>query len=72
MSALGLGCVKNAKALERDRRTYSSMTVPALKLASAFNLEDELKNVILSCFDLSRFYPARTGARDLLRRQHHS
>src|SRR5437879_9511970 len=37
MSAQGLGCVT---PLERDRRSYSSTTVLALKLASAFNLDD--------------------------------
>src|SRR5215467_11776303 len=47
MSPLGSWPCENAKTLERDRRSYSSKTVLALKLASAFNLEDELKNVIL-------------------------
>ena len=38
---------ENATPLKRDRRSYSSTTVLARKLASAFNLDDELKNVIL-------------------------
>lgn len=46
MSALGLGC-ENARTLERDRRSYSSKPVLRLKLAKAFNFEDELKNAIL-------------------------
>jgi hypothetical protein len=41
---------KNTKTLERDRRSYSSKTVLALKLANAFNLDDELTNVILVVF----------------------
>lgn len=36
--------------LERDRRSHSSKTIVALKLATAFNLDDELKNVILVVF----------------------
>jgi hypothetical protein len=36
--------------LEFARRTYSSETVLALKLASVFNLDDELKNVISVVF----------------------
>jgi len=39
---------KNAKALEGDRRNYSSKTVLALKFASAFTSESELRNVILA------------------------
>src|SRR3569833_1002129 len=56
MFALGLGCVKNAKALERDRRSYSSKIVLGLKLASAFNFDDELKNVILVVFRSFGFF----------------
>jgi len=36
--------------LEGDRRNYSSKTVLALKIASAFTSESELKNVILAAF----------------------
>ena len=53
-SALGLGCVKtrswlckNAKTLNRDRRSYSSKTALVAQRASEFNLEIELKNIIL-------------------------
>ncbi|OKO66911.1 hypothetical protein AC630_41080, partial [Bradyrhizobium sp. AS23.2] len=40
----------NPKTLERDRRTYSSKIVLALRLAGAFNLDGELKNAILVVF----------------------
>ena len=36
MSALGLGCAKNAKTLNRDRRNYSSKTALVAQLASEF------------------------------------
>ena len=38
---------KNAKTLNRDRRSYSSKTALVVQLASEFNLEVELKNIIL-------------------------
>ena len=38
---------ENAKALNRDRKSYSSKTVLVAERASAFNLEIELKNIIL-------------------------
>ena len=38
---------ENAETLEHDRRSYSSKIVLALKLASALNLDDKLKNEIL-------------------------
>lgn len=38
---------ETARTLECDRRNYSSKPVLGLKLASAFNFDDELKNVIL-------------------------
>ena len=37
---------KNAKMLNRDRRSYSSKTVLVAQRASGFNLEIELKNII--------------------------
>jgi hypothetical protein len=46
---------ENTKTLERDRKSYSSETVLTLKLASAFNLDDELKNVILVVFQSFAF-----------------
>ena len=41
---------KNAKTLNRDRRNYSSKTALVAQLASEFNLEVELKNIILVAF----------------------
>ena len=38
---------KNAKTLNRDRRSYSSKTDLVAKRATEFNLEIELKNIIL-------------------------
>jgi hypothetical protein len=38
---------ENAKTLNRDRRSYSSKTVLVAQQASGFNLEIELKNIIL-------------------------
>jgi hypothetical protein len=38
---------ENAKTLNRDRRSYSSKTVLVAQSASGFNLEIELKNIIL-------------------------
>ena len=38
---------ENAKTLNRDRRSYSSKTVFVAQRASGFNLEIELKNIIL-------------------------
>src|SRR6476660_10092116 len=38
---------ENAKTLNRDRRSYSSRTVLVAQRASGFNLEIELKNIIL-------------------------
>ena len=47
---------EKAKTLERDRRSYPSKTVLWLKLASAFNIDDELKNVILVVFRSFAFF----------------
>jgi hypothetical protein len=38
---------ENAKTLNRDRRSYSSRTVLVAQRATEFNLEIELKNIIL-------------------------
>jgi len=46
---------ENAKTLNRDRRSYSSKTALGLQFESAFNLEIELKNVILVAFRLFEF-----------------
>jgi hypothetical protein len=50
---------ENAKTPEGDRRSYSSNTVLALKLADVLNSENELKNLILVTFRLFGFYTAR-------------
>ena len=46
---------KNAKRLNRDRRNYSSKTALVAQLASEFNLEVELKNIILVAFRFFEF-----------------
>jgi hypothetical protein len=46
---------KNAKTLNRDRRSYSSKTALVVQLASEFNLEVELKNIILVAFRFFEF-----------------
>ena len=38
---------ENAKAINRDRTSHSFKTVLGAYIASAFNLKDELKNIIL-------------------------
>jgi hypothetical protein len=51
---MGLGCV-NAKTLNCDRRTCSSKTVLVAQHASGFNLEIELKNIILRRVSIFEF-----------------
>jgi hypothetical protein len=46
---------KNAKTLNRDRRSYSSETALVAQLASEFNLEVELENIILVAFRFFKF-----------------
>ena len=46
---------KNAKTLNRDRSNYSSKTALVAQLASEFNLEVELKNIILVAFRFFEF-----------------
>ena len=46
---------KNAKTLIGDRRNYSSKTVFVAQLASEFNFEVELKNIILVAFRFFEF-----------------
>jgi hypothetical protein len=46
---------KNAKTLNRDRRNYSSKTALVAQLASEFNLEVELKNIIPVVFRFFEF-----------------
>ena len=54
---------EKAKTLERNRTSYSSETDLALKLASDFNLDDELKNVILAVFRSFAFLHNRVKMR---------
>ena len=51
--------VKTAKTLKRDKRNYSSKTALVAQLAIEFNLEVELKNIILVAFHILSFYTAR-------------
>ena len=53
--AKGSWLCKNAKTLNRDRRSYSSKTALVAQLASDFNLEVELKNIILVVFRFFEF-----------------
>ena len=46
---------KNAKRLKRDRISYSSKTALAVQHAIEFNLEVELKNIILVAFRYFEF-----------------
>jgi hypothetical protein len=46
---------ENAKTLNRDRRSYSSKTVLVAQRASGFNLEIELKNIILRRVSIFEF-----------------
>jgi hypothetical protein len=57
---------KNAKTLNRDRRNYSSKTALVAQLASEFNLEVELKNIILVAFRFFEFlHRVKNGSRGL-------
>jgi hypothetical protein len=55
MSVVGSWLCENAKTLNRDRRTYSSKTVLVAQRASGFNLETELKNIILRRVSIFEF-----------------
>jgi hypothetical protein len=46
---------ENAKALNRYRRSYSSKTVSGIQFENTFDLEIELKNVILVAFQFFAF-----------------
>src|ERR1700751_1802362 len=46
---------ENAKALDRYRRSYSSKTVSGIQFENTFDLEIELKNVILVAFRFFAF-----------------
>jgi hypothetical protein len=53
--SVGSWLCENAKMLNRDRRKHSSKTVLVVQLASDFNLEVELKNIILVAFRFFEF-----------------
>jgi hypothetical protein len=65
---LGSWLCKNAKTLNRDRRSYSSKTALVAQLASEFNLEVELKNIILIAFRFFEFLHSQGH----LRQFHHA
>jgi hypothetical protein len=46
---------ENAKTLNHNRRSYSSKTVLVAQRASGFNLEIELKNIILRHVSIFEF-----------------
>src|SRR6476620_3441127 len=54
-SSPGLGCVKTRRTINLDRRNYSSKTALVAQLASEFNLEVELKNIIPVVFRFFEF-----------------
>jgi hypothetical protein len=56
---------ENSETLELDRRSYSSKTVLALRLATAFNLDGELKNVILAVFRCFAFLHSQGHSRPI-------
>src|SRR5258705_1689628 len=58
---------ENAKTLNRDRRSYSSKTVLVAQRASGFNLEIELKNIILRRVSIFEFLHSQGQIRTLAR-----
>jgi hypothetical protein len=52
---VGSWLCENAKTPNRDRRSYSSKTVLVAQQASGFNLEIELKNIILRRVSIFEF-----------------
>jgi hypothetical protein len=54
---------ENAKTLNRDRRTCSSKTVLVAQRASGFNLEIELKNIILRRVSIFEFLHSQGHSR---------
>ena len=62
MSVTGLGCVKT-QYVYRDRRTCSSKTVLVAQRASEFNLEIELKNIILRRVSIFEFLRSQGQSR---------
>src|SRR6266511_424142 len=60
---LGSWLCENAKTLNRDRRTCSSKTVLVAQRASGFNLEIELKNIILRRVSIFEFLHSQGHSR---------
>src|SRR6266404_3246222 len=54
---------ENAKTLNRNRRSYSSKTVLVAQRASGFNLEIELKNIILRRVSIFEFLHSQGQSR---------
>jgi hypothetical protein len=54
---------ENAKTLNRDRRSYSSKIVLVAQQASGFNLEIELKNIILRRVSIFEFLHSQGQSR---------
>src|SRR6266404_2865299 len=52
---IGSWLCENAKTLNRNRRSYSSKTVLVAQRASGFDLEIELKNIILRRVSIFEF-----------------
>jgi hypothetical protein len=61
---------ENARALNRDRRSYSSKTALVAQSASGFNLEIELENIILRRVSIFEFLHARAFADMPSQRRH--
>jgi len=57
MSAKGLGCglCENAKALDRDRTSYSFKPAFGARTARPFNIEIQLENIILVALRVFKF-----------------
>ena len=60
---LGSWLCENAKTLNRDRRTCSSKTVLVAQRASGFNLEIDLKNIILRRVSIFEFLHSQGHSR---------
>jgi hypothetical protein len=65
--SVGSWLCENAKTLNRDRRSYSSKTVLVAQQASGFNLEIELKNIILRRVSIFEFLHSQGQSRKLAR-----
>jgi hypothetical protein len=61
---------ENAKTLNRDRRSYSFKTVLVAQRASGFNLEIELKNIILRRVSIFEFLHSQGQKGDIRGRLH--